>query len=282
MSSRFATTEIQRYYDRHTTTFVAYGQGGSVGAIHRAVWGPGAASRQQAFRYVEDLIADRIRHLHVDSAHIVDLGCGIAASLGYLAAQLPIQGTGITVSPVQASLGSRRLREAGLSDRVRCLEGDYCALPDEVGTADLAYAVESFVHGPDPTRFFAQCGRLVRPGGWLLVCDDFRRRVEDPRAPSVVDRFCEGWHVNTLLYPDELVTLAARGGFDLVDTVDLTGYLELGRPRDRVVDLLVGLGGWIPALARRYDYLVGGSALQTCLRRGWIGYDLASFRRRAA
>ena len=56
MTGRFATDEVQRYYDRHTDRFVAYGQGGAYGAIHRAVWGPGTRSRSDAFRYVESQI----------------------------------------------------------------------------------------------------------------------------------------------------------------------------------------------------------------------------------
>jgi len=49
--SRFDTEQIRRYYDRNTSSFVALGQGGSVGAIHRAVWGPGTTTREQAERF---------------------------------------------------------------------------------------------------------------------------------------------------------------------------------------------------------------------------------------
>jgi tocopherol O-methyltransferase len=285
VTGRFATDEVQQYYDRHTVTFVAYGQGGTLGAIHRAVWGPGTRSRSDAFRYVEDQIAGYLRRLGPgpddgNPPHVVDLGCGVGSSLCYLAEQLPLRGTGVTLSPVQAHRGAQFIRAAGLSDRVRCVEGDYLHLPDTVETAELAYAIESFVHGPNPQRFFAQCAQLIRPGGHLLLCDDFRRPVSDRRADAVIERFRRGWHVNALVTPDELVAMAEGAGFDHEGTTDLTEYLELGRPRDRAIDLLVALVGWIPACARRFDHLVGGSALQTCLRNGWIGYDLASFRRR--
>ena len=53
----FDAEQIRRYYDRHTSAFVALGQRGSDGAMHRAVWGPGTATHRQAFRYVEDQIA---------------------------------------------------------------------------------------------------------------------------------------------------------------------------------------------------------------------------------
>ena len=281
---RFDAAQVRRYYDRHTAAFVAYGQGGSVGAIHRAVWGPGTRTRQDAFRYVEDQIAESIRRLpsgvgtsHIP--HIVDLGCGVGGSLCYLADRQPIRGTGITLSAVQARLAEERIREAGLSDRVICLQGDYCDLPTDLEPADLAYAIESFVHGPSPEGFFAQCARLVRPGGLLFLCDDFRRPVTDPAAARAVERFCRGWHVNALLERDKLRAVAREAGFGHESTIDLSSYLELGRLRDRVIDLLLALVGWLPLAATRVDYVRGGSALQKCLAKGWIGYDLALFRR---
>ena len=166
MMRGFDAKQVQRYYDRHTSAFVAFGQRGSDGAIHRAVWGPGVMTRRQAFRYVEDQVAGLLRGLPpaFEASHVVDLGCGVGASLCYLAARLPLRGTGITLSPIQARFAKRRIHQAGLEERVRCLEGNYCDLPTDVGSADLAYAIESFVHTPAPAPFFAQCRRLLRPG----------------------------------------------------------------------------------------------------------------------
>ena len=174
---QFDTAQVRSYYDRHTSEFVSLGQGGYLGAIHRAVWGPGTLTLEDAFRYVERQIAQHLTDLdNRDKSvgpHVLDLGCGIGSSLCALAERLNIRGTGITLSPVQARLAARRLAEAGLSDRVRCVEADYCELPIDCETADLAYAIESFVHGPDPERFFAECARIIRPDGLLIICDDF-------------------------------------------------------------------------------------------------------------
>jgi len=242
---RFDPVEVRDYYDRHTAAFVSRGQGGDAGAIHRAVWGPGVSHRAQAFHYVEDRIGELIQDMPaVDGRplHVVDLGCGVAGSACYLAARLPVRVTGITLSPVQARLAHTRIGEAGLSDRVVCIEGDYNDLPPAVGTADLAYAIESFVHGPAP------------------------------------DRFCRGWHVNALLDRDALQALAVAHGFTHDSTVDLSPYLELGRARDRVLRALLPLLNLLPSSAGRFDYLSGGSALQECLAQGWVGYEMAIFR----
>jgi tocopherol O-methyltransferase len=281
MMREFDAGDIRRFYDRHTPGFVAFGQRGSNGAIHRAVWAPGTADHEQAFRYVENAIAALLKTLSpsFESSTIVDLGCGVGASLCYLAARLPIRGTGITLSPVQARLAGQRISTSGLANRIQCIEGDICHLPAGIGPADLAYAIESFAHIPGPERFFASCRDLVRPGGLLLICDDCRRPHADPAAERCIERFRRGWHVNTLLDRDELRSRARASGFEHESTTDLSPYLQLKRVRDRIAGALLTIFGWLPLDGSRYGYVSGGNALQTCLERGWIGYDLAIFRR---
>jgi cyclopropane fatty-acyl-phospholipid synthase-like methyltransferase len=279
----FDAAQIRRYYDRQTAGFVALGQGGSGGFIHRAVWGPGVRTSEAAFHFVEDRIAELLHDLASlaggDTPHIVDLGCGVGGSLAYLAMRLPIRGTGVTLSPVQVRLATERIHSLGLADRVTCLEADYTQLPLSVEPADLAFAIESFVHGPSPVAFFEAAARLVRPDGLLVVCDDFRRAEAGDRAKRAIDQFRRGWHVNTLLPRDEVVALAAAAGFTCEAATDLTPWLELGRPRDRAVAAFVALFGWLALEQTRIGHLVGGTALQTCLTRGWIGYELVVFRR---
>jgi SAM-dependent methyltransferase len=280
--ARFSAREVAGYYDRSTPAFVALGHGGSEGAIRRAVWGPGVTGRDAAFHYVDDRIADVIAQISPEggAAHVVDLGCGVGSSLCYLATRLPIRATGITVSPLQAQLAARRAREAGLRERVEFLEGDFCS-PPPIAPADLAFAIEAFVHSASPDAFFASCRDLVKPGGALVLCDDFARLASDPRAAAYYERFRRGWHVNSLLTADELHALAARHGFAHERTLDLSPYLELHRPRDRAVNVFLALFGWLPLARTPLGHLVGGSALQTCLTRGWIGYDLVVLRRAA-
>lgn len=273
----FSPDRVREYYDRNTSAFVRHGQGKRVGAIHRAVWGPGVADRDQAFRYVEDQIAGSIGL----DAHVLDLGCGVGASLSYLAQLKPIRGTGITISPVQARLGQERIAELGLAGRVTCLEGDYTAIPSSIGDVDLAYAIESFVHGPSPARFFSEAARVIKPGGLLIVCDDVRRESAAPRAKASLARFAAGWHVNSLVTAGEMRAMAAAAGFTHEATTDLTPYLELGRPRDRLFGALEGVLARVPFARMRLAPIVGGSALQTCLRCGWLAYDFAMFRRMA-
>ena len=278
---RFPSRAVRAYYDANTGAFVRHGQGGALGAIHRAVWGPGVSTREQAFRYVEDLLVRAIDDLQLNRpAQVIDLGCGIGASLTYLAHQRDIRGTGITLSPEQTRIGRERVELLRLADRVRIVEGDYCAVPADTATADVAYAIESFVHGPSPAQFFAEAARVLCPGGRLVICDDVRTDLDRATAAHTIEQFTRGWHVNSLMTAAEWRTHAAHAGFVHLSTLDLTPYLELNRPRDRMIAVLIRPIDWMPRLSPRLAALVGGSALQRGLSKGWIAYHCASFQRR--
>ena len=74
--ARFDVADIRDYYDRHTPSFIRFGQGGRAGAIHRAVWGPGVDTRLGALHYVDDRIAELAQSLSVAGTmpHLVDRG----------------------------------------------------------------------------------------------------------------------------------------------------------------------------------------------------------------
>jgi SAM-dependent methyltransferase len=175
-------------------------------------------------------------------------------------------------------MSRRVIAAAGLTERVACLEGDYCALPATLPPADVAYAIEAFVHGPSPERFFAQSHRLIKPGGLLAICDDVRNVGTSPRAAGTIEEFKNGWHINTLLTHDALVGLARAHGFQHQSTTDLTPFIEINRMRDRVIAAYVAVLKRLPIGRDRFDYVIGGDALQTCLAQGWIGYELNVFR----
>ena len=284
--ARFDHADVRDYYEANTPAFVAYGQGAGEGAIHRAVWGPGVERRAQAFHYVDDWIAELVTAARPATGvpHVVDLGCGVGASLCYLAARVPMTGTGVTLSPTQAALAGARIAGLGLESRLSCLEADYLHLPDTVFPADVAFAIESFVHAPEGGRFFAACAALVRPGGVLVICDDVRRTGHatggHDSAAATVDRFCRGWRINTLLTGVEMETLASDAGFALEAVTDLTPWLALRRPRDRALAALQLPLGWLERHSDRAAALSGGSALHRCLVRGWVAYELRTFRRR--
>jgi ubiquinone/menaquinone biosynthesis C-methylase UbiE len=276
----FDGEQVRRFYDDNTRLFLSLGQG-TEGTIRRAVWGPGVATRVEAMAYVDQLVMQRISSLAGAGPEqvpaVVDLGCGVCASLCRIAKHMPIRGTGVTISPAQVELARQRIERAGLSASVRSIQADFCQLPVDLPPADLAFGIESFVHASSGAAFFRESAKLIRPGGYLIVCDDFLSRAAlraEPPASRWISRFSKGWRAGNLLAADEASELATAAGFSHVETLDLSAYLEIRRPRDYAMGALMRCFGWLPIESSYWSMLYGGHAVQLCLERGWIKHLL--------
>lgn len=195
---------------------------------------------------------------------------------------MSITGIGITISGEQSKIGRERISQAGLSDTLDCLQGDFCALPPGISNIDAAFAIESFIHAPNAESFFSEVGRVMLPGGLLIICDDFlgsREATAQRRASRWVRRFCDGWLAHNLATVTETQLIAAKYGFELEASTDLTPSIRLGLPRDIAIGVFVRTLGWLPWRSRYVAMLRGGDALQEGLRRGWLKYMFTVWRR---
>lgn len=270
--------EVRDYYEVNTHAFRKLGHGRASGAIRRAVWGPGVRTREAAFRYVDERIAGELRHttqrLQLTTApRVLDFGCGLGASLLALAELAPLEGLGLTLSPLQARLANERIVARGRGAQLRCLEGNFLSLPESVAPAHLVLAIESFVHCPTPEAFFQSAAERLVPGGALVVCDDFLR--DAPRSSEHARWLRElkhGWVAPNVVTFSHAQAAAASVGLALQTSELLNPYLELGRPRDRALGLLVALARpWRPR-SYRFRSFQGGHALQLGLRAGVFEY----------
>lgn len=278
-------TPAQRYYDDNTRLLLKLGQGRE-GTIHRAVWGPGVRTRAEAMVYVDELVAERAARLSVEREtplDVVDLGCGVGATLCRIALRTQVRGTGVSISERQVAMANERVASLGLADRVRVVHGDFCKLPPGLPSAGLAYAIEAFVHAPSARAFFEESAALVEPDGVLVVCDDFLADAEVAREPAArtwIERFRRGWVVGSLLDPRELDNVAREHGFEHEETIDLSPFQEMNRPRDFAIGVLMRSFGWLPIKDSYWSMLYGGHALQVAHKRGFLRYLFSVWRRR--
>ena len=271
--ARVHVDEVKRYYEQNTRRFLSLGQGGTEGAIHRAVWGEDVHDRRAAFHFVHELVRRQAKGLG-SPLHVVDLGCGVGACLLYLAERITMEGIGVTVSPLQVELARRRAAAHSAGSSLEFREGDFEQLPP-MEAMDLAVAIESFIHCAHPDRFMREAAAVLRPGGRLVLCDDFLATTAleaGPRDGALLREFKRGWHAGTLETVDAVDEIARRHGFALASDTDLSPYLELGRLRDRLVAPLVRLGKRAWGRSKYFQALLGGDALQRCLRRGLVQY----------
>jgi SAM-dependent methyltransferase len=264
---------IRAYYDYNTRLFLRFGSSRQAQAIHRALWPPGVASLPQALNVSNEMLLSVARA--TESRLIADLGCGVGATLFYLLENLPnTRGLGLTLSPLQARLGTRHA-----PPNARLLEADFQRLPLPSGF-DLAYSIEAFVHATRPEEYLAESARILRVGGQLALIDDFlARQGIAPSHQAWRQVYQRGWHAPNLCLASELQSLAAQHGLRLLEDRDLTPLLRLRALPDLLAKIFLTVFTPFWKAHPIFPAMLGSMALQQCLRDGMITYRWLLFEK---
>jgi SAM-dependent methyltransferase len=150
---------------------------------------------------------------------IVDLGCGVGATVRCAASMFPRKRIlGMTIVPWQVETGNAWNRRVGLRARATLCLADYTATGLAAASADGAVAIESACHaeGTGKEPFVREAARIVRPGARLVVADAFRRggdRPLDPVSGRLHDVLCRTFVLPGLAHIDAFVEALERHGF---------------------------------------------------------------------
>jgi MPBQ/MSBQ methyltransferase len=172
-------------------------------------------------RMLEQMNVEVLARLNLEGIaepRLLDLGCGLGATLRSFARRLPqAELLGITRVPWQVENARALNHAAGCSERVRVVEGDYeeTALPD--ASYDGIYALESscHAHGADKGVLLAEAHRLLRPGGRLIVADGFLAsdRFTNALQQRIYRKLCECWVIEQLAQLDRFNARLEELGF---------------------------------------------------------------------
>ena len=135
--------------------------------------------------------------------NIIDVGCGIGGSTLHLAQKFNSQAVGITLSPVQASRAKERAKEIGLDNSVQFEVANALSMPFNDDSFDLVWSLESGEHMPNKTKFIAECYRVLKPGGKLILatwCHRETNSLAGDLTPSEVAHLKEIYRVYCLPY----------------------------------------------------------------------------------
>ncbi len=140
--------------------------------LHHGYW-EGAESPARAQVQLMERLAQRaaIRH----GSRVLDIGCGLGGSAFWLAQQFGCDVTGMTISPVQARMASKKAKAHGLSGRARFEVQDANQWQPEPERFNVVWVMESSEHFPAKRHFFERCAKALKPGGTLAVCAWLRR-----------------------------------------------------------------------------------------------------------
>ncbi len=170
------------------------------------------------------VIDDRFLPHLPQEARVLDVGCGGGKFTKYIADQRPdVHIVGIDLSQPQIARASKLMR--GYGDRVRIELGDATQLAFPDGTFDGVISYGSIKHWASQDAGLAECLRVLKPGGPLLVTEaDRSTSFEDAErliANYATPRFLGG--LNLAFFR----TWIAGRSLDLDDARDLASRIEL-------------------------------------------------------
>ncbi len=131
------------------------------------------------------LTARGISHCHFpENSRLLDLGCGNGATVEHLRTHWGLAAVGVDPSPLLLGHGTRRGKDLLF---VRA-EGEHLPFPSGSWDGILLECVLS-VTG-DVNAVIAECARVLKAGGHLIVTDVYLRAPMEPRPPEKAPGAC--------------------------------------------------------------------------------------------
>lgn len=204
-------------------------------------WGLGASPEQLAMQYFRYRMAADVGQ----GGTVLEIGCGSGMGLPYLAAHARmVVGGDYTMALLREA--RRHLPDANL------VRMDAQHLPFRDAAFDAVLMLEMIYYVPDQAAAFAECRRVLKPGGKLMVCLPNRDRADFNPSPY------------STRYPNlaEVGALFSQSGFEARTYGNFA--VEPASSRDRVLD-------GIRHFAVRYKLIPGSMRAKSMVKRLMYG-----------
>ena len=167
----------------------------------------------------------------------LDIGAGLGglmrqgAALGFHLTGLDITHRFNVLNQAISELAMTQPPNDSSAGTLRCVTGDACALPFSDASFDAVLFQHSLMNMPDPARVLAECRRVLRPGGQLVM----HEVVSGPHSEAL--RFpvpwAEGSAHSHLLSLSELTQTLEASGFKIQHCEDWSHTALEWRQRQR-------------------------------------------------
>ncbi|MEM7337165.1 MAG: class I SAM-dependent methyltransferase [Actinomycetota bacterium] len=174
--------------------------------------GPGELWSLGDYGIVGDLWAavgrDLAHTIDVVDRDVIDLATGTGVTAIALARRGARTVVGVDAAAPLLREAARRAARGGI--RVRWIEADFSSVPLDDRSADVAVSTFGLIFAADPAAAFAECRRLVRPGGEIIFtswsASGLFGRIREVMAPYFPD-VPEPWHEQ----PDRIRAVVGDG-----------------------------------------------------------------------
>ena len=127
---------------------------------------------QHSWVTAEELVEDVERLRLTRASRLLDLGCGPAGPLTFVAGLSGCRGCGLDLSASALESGRRRASALGLDALVELREGSLDApLAFAADSFDAVISIDAILHARDRVATFREVARVLAPGGRFLYTD---------------------------------------------------------------------------------------------------------------
>lgn len=180
---------------------------------------------------------------------VLDVGSGIGGPARYMASRFGCSVTGIDLTAEFCEVARHLTRLLGLDDRVSFQVGNALSLPFGDASFDGAYSMNVSMNIEDKGAFHREIGRVLKPGGWVVLVEIAKSAGGDLEYPTPWARTAATSFLST---SQETRQSLSAAGFDILAMRDTReqalasgargrAMIERGeKPPNRAVHLIHG------------------------------------------
>ena len=276
MSARTEAVErAEVYYDSsEADAFYKHFWGGE--DIHIGLYRSSDEPIADASRRTVEKMADRMNNPG-PSTRVLDLGAGYGGSARYIAGRFGCHVTCLNLSQTQNALNRELTAEAGLTNLVDVVYGDFENLPDADDSYDIVWSQDAILHSGNRTRVLDEVTRVLKGGGQFLFTDPMQADdCPDGVLQPILDRIQLSTLASFAFYRAEL----GKRGFREAAVEPLTDQLRAhyARVREELIaryDEAVSLSGntYVDNMIKGLQHWVDGAD------SGYLAWGIMDFRR---
>lgn len=151
---------------------------------------------------------------------VVDAGCGVGGTSILINRRYGCRVVGLNINAMQIDLARQRAKEAEVEENVTFQLCD-CSqeLPFESESVDVIVNIESACHYIDRGTFIKECGRVLKPGGRMVVQDWMAvNGISDADRKTFLKPLCETWYLGELDSLDSYTAMLEAAGLEVAES----------------------------------------------------------------
>jgi len=243
--------------------------------IHIGIYLRDNESIAVASRRVVETMANRIAHVD-ETTRVLDLGAGYGGPARYLVKRFGCRVTCLNISEVQNALNRKLTSEAGLSERIKIVHGDFEDVPEADGSYDVVWSQDAILHSGNRTRVLDEVRRVLVDGGQFIFTDPMQ---SDNCPVGVLQPILDRIQLSTLASFEFYRYELEKRGFNEAAIETLTAQLrthywrvgqELNDNYDDIV--LMSKKSYVDNMIQGLQHWVDGAD------RGYLAWGIMDFR----